>query len=77
MDNMIVGATGAICFLLAQYSTNVFESMTPLGIIAIVVYYFLIKFDKKLDKLEDLTVFIKKSVTKSGRTSEEQDTDEE
>lgn len=54
-DNVIVGATGAACFILAQTSTNWIESITPLGIVAIVVYYFLIKFDKKLDVIEDTT----------------------
>ncbi len=55
MDNAIVGATGAVCFLVAQVSTGWVESVTPLTIIAVVVYYFLYKFDKKLDSLEDKT----------------------
>lgn len=55
MDNAIVGATGALCFVLAQTSTNWIESVTPLSIVAIVVYYFLWKFDRKLDVIEDTT----------------------
>ncbi len=52
MDNTIVGITGAVCYILAQTSTNWFESFTPLGIVALVVYFFLFKFDKKLDIIE-------------------------
>lgn len=55
MDNAIVGATGALCFVLAQTSTNWIDSVTPLSIVAIVVYYFLWKFDRKLDVIEDTT----------------------
>lgn len=62
MDNAIVGIIGAICFLLAQLSTNWVESVTPLGIVAIVVYYFLWKFDKKLDIIENTTRELYKNV---------------
>lgn len=62
MDNAIVGATGAVCFMLAQLSTNWVESITPLGIVGIVVYYFLWKFDKKLDSIEDTTREIKQKL---------------
>lgn len=55
MDNAIVGTIGAVCFLMAQASTNWIESVTPLSIVAIVVYYFLWKFDRKLDVIEDTT----------------------
>lgn len=55
MDNVVVGATGAVCFLMAQASTNWFESFTPLGIVALVVYFFLFKFDKKMDIIEEKT----------------------
>lgn len=55
MDNVIVGSTAAVCFVMAQMSTNWFESITPLGIVALVVYYFLWKFDKKLDVVDDRT----------------------
>lgn len=55
MDNAIVGTIGAACFLMAQASTNWIESVTPLSIVAIVVYYFLWKFDRKLDVIEDTT----------------------
>ena len=55
MDNLVVGLTGATCFIMAQSATNWFDSITPLGIVAIVVYYFLWKFDKKLDIIEDTT----------------------
>ena len=62
MDNAIVGATGTVCFLMAQVSTNWIESITPLGIVGIVVYYFLWKFDRKLDVVEDQTRDIKNNV---------------
>lgn len=62
MDNMIVGLTGATCFVMAQTSMNWIDSVTPLGIVAIVVYYFLWKFDKKLDVLEEQTRNIKINV---------------
>lgn len=55
MDNAIVGATGLVCFVFAQVSTHWIESVTPLTIVAVVVYYFLVKFDKKLDALEKKT----------------------
>ena len=62
MDNMIVGLTGATCFIMAQSATNWFESATPLGIVAAVVYFFLWKFDRKLDSVEDTTRTIKEDV---------------
>ena len=62
MDNFIVGVTGACCYLMAQVSTNWIESVTPLSIVALVVYYFLCKFDKKLDSLEDKTDDIQKDI---------------
>ena len=62
MDNLIVGVTASICFVMAQASTNWFESTTPLGIVAAVVYFFLWKFDKKLDTVEDTTREIKNNV---------------
>lgn len=55
MDNMIVGITGAACYVMAQTATNWFDSITPLGIVALVVYYFLIKFDRKLDTINATT----------------------
>lgn len=59
MDNAVVGLTGFVCYIMAQMSTNWFDSLTPLGIVAIVVYYFLFKFDKyfvKFDKrLDDIS----------------------
>lgn len=62
MDNAIVGLTGATCFVLAEASTSWIESVTPLSIVAIVVYYFLWKFDRKLDSLEDKTDDIQKDI---------------
>ncbi|MBQ2622311.1 MAG: hypothetical protein IJF84_13310 [Thermoguttaceae bacterium] len=55
MDNAIVGATGLVCFMCAQVSNSWIESVTPLTIVAVVVYFFLVKFDKKLDSLEKKT----------------------
>lgn len=62
MDNLIVGLTGATCFVMAQSATNWLDSVTPLGIVALVVYYFLWKFDRKLDIVEDATREIKTDV---------------
>ena len=62
MDNLLVGLTGATCYILAQSASNWFDSVTPLGIVALVVYYFLCKFDKKLDVVEDQTCDVKKTV---------------
>lgn len=55
MDNAIVGVTGFTCYILAETATNWIDSISPLGIVALVVYYFLIKFDKKLDAVEKAT----------------------
>ena len=55
MDNTIVGVTGLTCYIMAQTATNWIDSISPLGIVALVVYYFLIKFDKKLDAVEKAT----------------------
>lgn len=55
MDNAIVGVTGLTCYILAETATNWVDSISPLGIVALVVYYFLIKFDKKLDAVEKAT----------------------
>lgn len=55
MDNAIVGVTGLTCYIMAQTATNWIDSISPLGIVALVVYYFLIKFDKKLDAVEKAT----------------------
>lgn len=49
MDNLIVGLTGATCFVMAESATNWLDSVTPLGIVGLVVYFFLFKFDKKMD----------------------------
>ena len=62
MDNLIVGLTGAVCFVAAETSTNWIDSLTPLGIVALVVYYFLWKFDRKLDVIEERTKEIKDDV---------------
>lgn len=62
MDNVIVGLTGLFCYLLAQASTEWYENITPLAIVAFVVYYFLAKFDKyfvKFDKrLDEISVTV-------------------
>lgn len=73
MDNVIVGITGATCFLMAQMSTNWFESITPLGIVALVVYYFLWKFDKKLDVVDERTREILRDVNDIRNQVEEHD----
>lgn len=62
MDNLIVGLTGAVCFVAAETSTTWFDNLTPLGIVALVVYYFLWKFDRKLDVIEDRTKEIKDKI---------------
>ena len=72
-DNAIVGAIGAICFVMAQTSTNWIESVTPLSIVAIVVYYFLWKFDRKLDVIEDTTRELKEHFVNAGKESEHDD----
>lgn len=78
MDNFIVFATGATCFTMAQFSTNWIESASPLGIIAIVVYFFLTKFDKKLDAVENATREIKSNVEEiKTRIEQERNTCEE
>ena len=62
MDNAIVGATGLLCYILAKASTEWYENITPLAIVAFVVYYFLAKFDKyfvKFDKrLDEISVTV-------------------
>ena len=62
MDNAIVGTTGLLCYILAQVSTEWYENITPLAIVAFVVYYFLAKFDKyfvKFDKrLDEISVTV-------------------
>ena len=60
MDNVIVGITGLLGLVVAQLTNGVVENISALGIVAAVVYFFLFKFDKKLDKLEDLTLDIHK-----------------
>ena len=49
LDDIIVVTTSIGGILLAQSSTTAFENMTALGIVAIVVYFFLVKFDRKMD----------------------------
>ena len=58
MDNAIVITAGVLGLLASQYTTGVVENFTPLGIVGLVVWYFLTKFDKKLDNIESLTTKI-------------------
>lgn len=62
MDNLMVGLTGAVCFVAAETSTTWFDNLTPLGIVGLVVYFFLFKFDRKLDVIEERTKEIKEDV---------------
>lgn len=58
MDNAIVISAGVLGVLVSQYTTGVVENFTSLGIVGLVVWFFLTKFDKKLDTIEDLTTKI-------------------
>ena len=49
LDDIIVVTTSLCGILLAESSTTAFENITALGIVAIVVYFFLVKFDRKMD----------------------------
>lgn len=61
MDNLIVSSVGiGSLYLCEVLPTNAFPEVTPLAIVAVCVYFFLSKFDKKMDcllarteKLED------------------------
>lgn len=55
MDNLIVCSTGVGCLFLCEILPQGWPEATPLGIIAVVVYFFLTKFDKKMDTLLDRT----------------------
>ena len=55
MDNLIVCSTGVGCLFLCEILPQGWPEVTPLGIIAVVVYFFLTKFDKKMDTLLDRT----------------------
>lgn len=73
MDNVIVGITGLVCFATAEVSTGWFESLTPLGIVALVVYYFLYKFDKKLESIDHQTAEIKEAVERLAEDAEDEE----
>lgn len=55
VGNAIIPIVGTVGVLMAQASTTFIESATPLGIVALCVYYFLAKFDKKMDALMERT----------------------
>lgn len=56
MDNLIVSSVSIgslyLCDVLPQAA---FPEVTPLAIVAVCVYYFLSKFDKKMDALMERT----------------------
>ena len=62
MDNLMVGLTGAVCFVAAETSTTWIDNLTPLGIVGLVVYFFCFKFDRKLDVIAEQTKEIKEDV---------------
>ena len=58
MDNAIVITAGVAGLLVSQVTGGVVENFTSLGIVGLVVWFFLTKFDKKLDNIEALTTKI-------------------
>lgn len=48
-DNLCVISAAIAGSILAQVSTTTMENITALGIVALVVYFFLVKFDRKMD----------------------------
>lgn len=71
MDNLLVGLTGAVCLFAAETATTWYENLSPLAIVAFVVYYFLWKFDRKLDVIEDTTREIKEEIDKKAKCDKE------
>lgn len=49
LDDLCVISTAIAGCVLAQVSTTTVENVTSLGIVAAVVYFFLVKFDRKMD----------------------------
>ena len=73
MDNIAVTATSIfglyLCEVLPQ---SAFPEVTPLAIVALCVYYFLTKFDKKMDAVVDKTDKIEDLIKDQRRREEEQ-----
>ena len=56
MDNLIVSSVSiGSLYLCEVLPTTAFPEVTPLAIVAVCVYYFLSKFDKKMDALMERT----------------------
>lgn len=56
MDNLIVSSVSIVSlFLCDVLPQTAFPEVTPLAIVAVCVYYFLSKFDKKMDALMERT----------------------
>lgn len=67
LDDIIVVLTGVGGILLAQFSTTAVENITPIGIVAIVVYFFLVKFDRKMDSQDRKIDLVLERIKQHGR----------
>ena len=64
MDNAVVITVGVLGLMVSQLTNGVVENVTALGIVGFTVYYYLTKFDTKLNNIESLTTEIHKKIHK-------------
>ena len=73
MDNVIVSSVGIGCLYLCEIVPQMgLPEVTPLAIVALCVYFFLTKFDKKMDALLDRTEKIEDYIDEQKHRKEEQ-----